>query len=828
MPIINRQDAAEVEEHIKRIFDAQTSNDRAHATRGLFTQVLDFDMTFDYEVGLEDAAKGIELPGSAELVAQLDGVDVVYVDMSQVDKRKERVLKTEVQETARLISRELGEDLLMVFSNGTRSQLHFVLPSFSGKTIALRRMIIERDLPRRTAVQQLSNIYWEWKSESDIRAALESAFDVEKVTRDFFNEYKTVFENAKQLVTGFEGDDEAKNLFVQTVFNRLMFIYFTSRKGWLRFDGRKDYLNALWRSYASDGDQTNFYTDRLTHLFFAGLNNPASRDLMGGNSALSSVVGDVPFLNGGLFDKEDHDNRSEVVVPDDAIEPIFRDLFDRFNFTVMESTPLDVEVAVDPEMLGKVFEELVTGRHESGSYYTPRRVVSFMCREGLKGYLDGKNTGLSEDAIAAFVDERDTSGISLAEAQTVSHCLSEVTVVDPACGSGAYLLGMMQELVDLQSALYSDQLREDARSLYQVKLGIIERNLHGADVDEFAVNIAMLRLWLSLVIEYEGDHPEPLPNLNYKIVCGDSLLGPDPSPENGADFYRHLTEQLDLRGKKARYMRASEYNAKRILRHEIESAEDQIRKTMGDATLPDDVINWPIDFAEVFALHGGFDIVVANPPYVAAIEFTRTRPKWMRNAIKDAFYSAKGAWDLFVPFYERSVQLLNRTGLVAFITPNKILSAPYAKMLRQFLHDKGFIASVTDVSSIRIFPKAAVNPVISVFRKDYSQPSSINAILPVKRNSEFDPNDFISNELDQEILTLLPDHIWGFLLSPRIDLLTKLVDGADTLSDLGTVQATSTASESGRIRRIFGRQSTGGEFQSREHWVDRSVHLQMG
>ena len=160
------------------------------------------------------------------------------MDMSQVDKRKERVLKTEVQETARLISRELGEDLLMVFSNGTRSQLHFVLPSFSGKTIALRRMIIERHLPRRTAVQQLSNIYWEWKSEGDIRAALESAFDVEKVTRDFFNEYQTVFENAKQMVTGFEGDDEAKNLFVQTLFNRLMFIYFISRKGWLEFEGR--------------------------------------------------------------------------------------------------------------------------------------------------------------------------------------------------------------------------------------------------------------------------------------------------------------------------------------------------------------------------------------------------------------------------------------------------------------------------------------------------------------------------------------------------------------------------------------------------------------
>ena len=202
----------------------------------------------------------------------------------------------------------------------------------------------------------------------------------------------------------------------------------------------------------------------------------------------------------------------------------------------MESTPFDIEVAVDPEMLGKVFEELVTGRHDSGSYYTPRPVVSFMCREALKGYLEGCDTGLTTAEIATFVDERESSGLPLASAPKVAEALAEVTVVDPACGSGAYLLGMMQELVDLQSALYN--VEADTGGLYDLKLHIIQRNLYGVDNDEFAVNIAMLRLWLSLAIEYEGDKPEPLPNLEFKIVCEDSLLGPDPaelSPESVPD-----------------------------------------------------------------------------------------------------------------------------------------------------------------------------------------------------------------------------------------------------------------------------------------------------
>lgn len=151
-----------------------------------------------------------------------------------------------------------------------------------------------------------------------------------------------------------------------------MFIHFVQRKGWLSYDGDTDYLKALWQSYRNDGSSPkNFYAYRLRLLFFGGLNNYRSEDVTDGPEA-ERLIGQVPFLNGGLFEESEVEKGWSGRVPDDVIEAARAELFEKYNFTVMESTPFDQEVAVDPEMLGKVFEELVTGRHESGSYYTPR------------------------------------------------------------------------------------------------------------------------------------------------------------------------------------------------------------------------------------------------------------------------------------------------------------------------------------------------------------------------------------------------------------------------------------------------------------------------
>ena len=316
-------------------------------------------------------------------------------------------------------------------------------------------------------------------------------------------------------------------------------------------------------------------------MFFAGLNNPQAIDLMHNNPVMYRTIGGVKFLNGGLFERTELDKRDGINVPDAVIRQIVTNLFDRFNFTVMESTPYDVEVAVDPEMLGKVFEELVTGRHDSGAYYTPRPVVSFMCCEALKGYLEGKETGASSEAIAVFVDRHDIQNIGLSEAVQISEALRAVTVVDPACGSGAYLLGMMQELIELQRTLFDKGL--NPKKDYDLKLEIIQRNLYGVDIDDFAVNIAMLRLWLSLAIDYDGDDPQPLPNLDFKVLCGDSLLGPDPSA--GVEVQGALGQDIgqfrQLGELKGDYMQAYLGSDKERLKGEIDRLTSDIREAMG-------------------------------------------------------------------------------------------------------------------------------------------------------------------------------------------------------------------------------------------------------
>ena len=751
MPIKNVQDAIEVREHIGEVFRADRPDERAQAIRRLFVNVLDFEEQRG-QVALASTPAVVKLPQFAERIAVLDGVHVCYVALDISDS--ERVRKQEAVAATRQLANELGDDLLLVFTNTSGSQLHLVHPLFETAQPTLRRMVVERDLPRRTAIQQIANIYSNYLDSGSIRDALDSAFDVEPVTKRFFQEYKRVFENAENLIIESNGDQTADwRMFVQTLFNRLMFIHFLSRKGWLTFDDdtdylNTDYLNALWRSYQSRPDETSFYRDRLRPLFFCGLNNPNRPD-----GYMNSVFGDPPFLNGGLFERIDLDQRTQIEVPDEVIRPVLQELFDRFNFTVMESTPFDIEVAVDPEMLGKVFEELVTGRHESGAYYTPRPVVAFMCREALKGHLESCGAGLDADAVQKFVDRRDTHGISVSAAPAISKALDEISVVDPACGSGAYLLGMLQELIDLQTALYN--VRADSRSLYELKLHIIERNLYGVDVEPFAINIAMLRLWLSLAIEYEGEKPEPLPNLDFKIVCGDSLLGPNPSL---LDQSRYQIEISDLPSLKTRYMR--ETVQKDDLRREIVAAEEKLRVDLGVTAVPAGVIDWRIEFAEVVTARGGFDVVLANPPYVRMEKLNKSDEDRYKANFRVV---AASRADLLVYFYARAVELLKDGGTLALITSNKYMRAGYGKKLRAFLTTTLAITQVIDFGDLPVFT-ATSYPAVLVGRKGASgghhQLQIADLAVPVRRELSDRGIRVTPETMNREM-----EHLSGFLRS---------------------------------------------------------------
>ena len=682
MPIANVQDAQEVERSLQSILAVPDIEARTQAIRALFVEILDYDYT-DQRVSL-GATGNDQLPGEAYIVARRDGVSAVYVPLDEASSN--RVTGAVASAAAKAIGNALADEPLLLFTNREGDQLHIIRPDLVGSRPMLQRIVAHRDQHQRTVVERIANMWEDYGNRGKtIGEAIANAFSVEPVTKEFFETYREIFEEAKASISGFGGgkaDQEEKHLFTQTLFNRLMFVYFLSRKGWLKFNGDTDYLNALWRDHQFQSSHGSFYTARLQPLFFSGLNNPEPMD---STKELTTRIGEVPFLNGGLFEETDLDRREGITVPDETIKQILSGLFDRFNFTVMESTPFDVEVAVDPEMLGKVFEELVTGRHDSGAYYTPRPVVSFMCSEALKGYLEGQDTGADAGAIAKFVDDYDPSGLTLDAARRISHSLADVTVVDPACGSGAYLLGMMQELIELQTALYN--VGVDAKALYELKLEIIQHNLYGVDIDEFAVNIAMLRMWLSLAIDYEGEKPEPLPNLDFKVLCGDSLLGPDPSTgvEVQGTLGRDIEKIWRLGQLKANYMRAYLGADKDRFKTEIDELTGEISQELGAAGASPGAIDWQVEFAEVFAERRGFDIAIANPPYV---QLQKDGGK-LANLYRDSSYQTFAPrGDIYQLFYERGCQLLAPSrGLLAYITSNSWIKAEYAKGSRRYFSE---------------------------------------------------------------------------------------------------------------------------------------------
>jgi TaqI-like C-terminal specificity domain/Eco57I restriction-modification methylase len=560
--------------------------------------------------------------------------------------------------------------------------------------------------------------------------------DVEPVTKAFFKKYKEVFERVEVMIEGLD-DAGDRRLFCQALFNRLMFLCFLQRKGCLMFGGDTDYLHALWKDYLSRGagaDEQNvldagrvthnFYSTRLRLLFFTALANARSSDFDQARAAWVPVVGDVPFLNRGLF-SEDRLDGVPVLVPDEAVGLIIEDLFDRFNFTITESTPTDIQVAVDPEMLGKVFEELVTGRHEQGAYYTPRPIVHFMCQEGIKGFLYTRVSDVPRDAINRFVEDHDVAGLSDEQALRIVDALGDIRVVDLACGSGAYLLGMLQELLELRRLIWNERLRRDPQRDYDLKLHIIEKNVYGVDIDQFAVNVAMLRLWLSLTVDYEGAMPQPLPNLDYKIVCGNSLTAANPSVAAGlfAAPQPGQTEQAqgtlvqsaafqlsaDIVERRADFYRAVG-DEKLALKRRIDASEAELNGLLPHVEgSGKDSVDWAVQFAEVFAV-GGFDVVLANPPYVRQ-ELIRDQKPALKRVYGDLF---SGTADLYVYFYYRALQLLRPGGMLVFISSNKWMRAAYATGLRRLLGEKAAVWSITNFGDLPVFQETIAYPLVLV------------------------------------------------------------------------------------------------------------------
>jgi len=448
---------------------------------------------------------------------------------------------------------------LFVFSDCDQSEWHFLNVKYDKdpeRRRLFRRITVGRDERLHTAARRIAML--DVADIGDPAAGVpplelqerhDEAFDVEAVTQEFFEDYKEVFWDLQDDLADQTGDERWAHDYAQQFLNRLMFIYFIQRKRWLGDDPQ--FLAHFWQAYRkAGGHEDGFVEGWLKVLFFEAFNN--RKNLL--NSPQRAYLPDdilhalreAPYLNGGLFNenKRDHLARNrDVVITDERFGQIFGFL-ERYNFTIAEDSPIDKEVAVDPEMIGKVYESLVNvsaeadERGDAGIFYTPRTEIDLMCRltlvDNLKNHLGEEHRDRLYEAVFAMEpDEKTEADASLAEADLwadVEERLKDLSVVDPACGSGSFLVGMLYIVDDLLERAARAQGREP-ESAYERRKRIIGRSLYGVDVMEWACHVAELRLWLALVVDAEFTRQELmvrrealLPHFTFNIRCGDSIV----------------------------------------------------------------------------------------------------------------------------------------------------------------------------------------------------------------------------------------------------------------------------------------------------------------
>lgn len=486
--------------------------------------------------------------------------DRFYVIYCRLSDEQNRLLLTKERAVITYLLQQYPY-AMFIFSSRNQDHWHFVNVKYDKDDRArrlFRRISVSKFERLRTAVDRISELSVPSMprdlfglSAFQVQQAHDKAFDVEKVTKDFFTAYHNIFKELQNDLRQQTGDLRWAHDYALQFLNRVMFLYFVQRKLWLRTEqgpkGDPDFVNTFWQMYREHGKAADtFYSRWLSVLFFNAFNQGEKDEDDSAWShlppSLRKSMADAPYLNGGLFRENDHDKRAGFVVTDARFSRIF-DFLERYNFTISEDTPLDQEVAVDPEMIGKVYESLVNvseddaadERSEAGIFYTPRTEIDLMCRlslvDWLANHLGEQHKPLLYDVVFAFTEEEkqaaDTELRQYNLWPQMQSLLNTVQVLDPSCGSGSFLVGMLIVLDDLHHRIDSELgIR---RRPYDRRRDIIGRNLYGVDVKDWAVHVAELRLWLQLVIETEINVHEAkmqplLPNLSFKIRCGDSLV----------------------------------------------------------------------------------------------------------------------------------------------------------------------------------------------------------------------------------------------------------------------------------------------------------------
>ena len=619
----------------------------------------------------------------------------------------------------------------------------------------------------RTAAENFQKLF-DKKGQEVTIADIREAFSVEALSKEFFDKYREHYarfvlhatgkryvkqankweertEHApdEAIVQAFGGDEKRVRDYVKKLLGRIVFLHFLQKKGWMGVpdgghwgEGKFRFMYKLFEE-ATTEQQADFVHEVLEHLFFHALNTDRKADNDLYNTRVFGEKVRVPYLNGGLFEEDDADRCFKACTDARFPAELFRELFaffEQYNFTIDENDPDDAQVGVDPEMLGRIFESLLEDNKEKGAFYTPKEIVQYMCRRSLTAYLQADVPDeRMRKAIDEFVRTKDYNCLRLPHSrrEQVAERLRTVKICDPAIGSGAFPMGLLRELYLCRIAL-EDEVKEDrAKSHAEIKKEILQQNIYGVDLDRGAVDIARLRFWLSLVVD--EDVPQPLPNLDYKIMQGNSLLErykdidlstlASQKTDGRLIFIddENDASRLSLHHLLVAYYGEDNHDKKQSLRARIQqNIEEQLKAQRYEVDLSDvdlfanaHFFLWHTWFSEVFA-DGGFDIVIGNPPYISLQNEGGSVGKPYEKA---DFSSFDRRGDIYCLFYEKGMQLLSPGGTLCFITSNKWMRAAYGEKLRGFLAEHTNPCLLIDFSGNKIFENATVDVNILLLEK---------------------------------------------------------------------------------------------------------------
>ena len=617
-------------------------------------------------------------------------------------------------------------------------------------------------------------------------AAIREAFSVEKLSKEFFKDYKSQYDKFLKYI----GVDQKKNRdYIKKLLGRLVFLHFLQKKGWMGVPasnvlndwsgGDKNYLLNLFHSSQY---KNNFLNKVLDVLFFDTLNKERHEDLA------DPILGEnirIPYLNGGLFEPDSTDKRA-VEFPAEYFKGLL-ELFGQYNFTIDENDPNDAEVGIDPEMLGHIFENLLDDNKDKGTFYTPKEIVRFMCQQSLIEYLEtnlGKHPEIEEFIKTGYIERSDRKNFIVANAKAIEQQLDAVKICDPAIGSGAFPMGILSEIFRAKMAL---NLTLDPAT---VKKQIIQNSIYGVDIEQGAVDIARLRFWLSLVVDEEI--PQPLPNLDYKIMCGNSLLSrftlDTPINEVFAQYNKEHKTNFTLESYRElvwEYTNTSSHDKKNEFRKIIEEIKGAFKTELeaakklkriklankinvlesptlfGDPSKEElkeaknlrkdlnkmlqaekDILNnrlyensfeWRFELPCLLDNDGlflGFDIVIGNPPYLRIQGIRDVDPAYA-DELSNKYDAATGSFDLYALFVERGFDIIKDSGLINYIMPVKWTNAAFGKGLRSVVAKNNAANKIVNFGAYQVF-NASTYTALQWFKRD----SKILSYVELDRNLE--------------------------------------------------------------------------------------------